>query len=323
MILSEVWTWLTSSENWSGDAGIANRLLEHLGYTGLTMLFAMLIALPLGTWIAHTGRGAWMITVANAARAIPSLGLLLVLVLWLQPKFQGDTNLGFLLPSIVALVVLALPPLLAGAYSGVSEVDPAARDAAKGMGMTGREVFFKVELPNALPIIIGGVRNAALQVISTATIAAYVGLGGLGGGAGPRLLLGGELRRVDLLDGEQVVADLAQRDRERLLLDVGVDQRADVLQQALAELGVVGVDLPGALGAVEDQLVLAVGLGQQVVDRGVGHALGGGVGGSHEEKPHSSGSVRPRPGGQQDGRAVTRGLSSRLPTRPRRRELRG
>ncbi|BDZ56410.1 osmoprotectant transport system permease protein [Barrientosiimonas humi] len=180
MILSEVWTWLTSSENWSGDAGIANRLLEHLGYTGLTMLFAMLIALPLGTWIAHTGRGAWMITVANAARAIPSLGLLLVLVLWLQPKFQGDTNLGFLLPSIVALVVLALPPLLAGAYSGVSEVDPAARDAAKGMGMTGREVFFKVELPNALPLILSGVRSATLQVVATATIAAFTGLGGLG-----------------------------------------------------------------------------------------------------------------------------------------------
>lgn len=149
MILGDVWTWLTSGDSWSGDDGIGHRLLEHLGYTGLTMLFAVVIAVPVGTWIAHTGRGAWLITAANTARAVPSLGLLLVLVLWLQPKFQGETNLGFLIPSIIALVILALPPLLAGAYSGVREVDPAARDAAKGMGMTGSEVFFKVELPCA------------------------------------------------------------------------------------------------------------------------------------------------------------------------------
>lgn len=180
MILSEVWTWLTSGDSWSGDGGITARTLEHLGYTALTMVLAVAIAVPLGTWIAHSGRGAWLITVANTARAVPSLGLLLILVLWLQPKFQGETNLGFLLPSIVALVVLALPPLLAGAYSGVSEVDPAARDAATGMGMTGSEVFFKVELPCALPLIFSGIRSATLQVVATATIAAFTGLGGLG-----------------------------------------------------------------------------------------------------------------------------------------------
>lgn len=180
MILTDVWTWLTSSESWSGDDGIGARTLEHLGYTGLTMAIAVAIAIPLGTWIAHSGRGAWLITLANTARAVPSLGLLLVLVLWLQPKFQGETNLGFLLPSIIALVVMALPPLLAGAYSGVSEVDPSARDAAKGMGMTGSEVFFKVELPCALPLIFSGIRSATLQVVATATIAAFTGLGGLG-----------------------------------------------------------------------------------------------------------------------------------------------
>lgn len=180
MILAEVWTWLTGGQGWSGDDGIGTRTLEHLGYTALTMAIAAAIAVPLGTWIAHSGRGAWLITVANTARAVPSLGLLLVLVLWLQPRFQGETNLGFLIPSIIALVVMALPPLLAGAYSGVREVDPAARDAAKGMGMTGREVFFKVELPCALPLIFSGVRSATLQVVATATIAAFTGLGGLG-----------------------------------------------------------------------------------------------------------------------------------------------
>src|SRR6476469_8925473 len=105
---------------------------------------------------------------------------------------------------------------------------------------------------------------------------ARVGGGGLGRG-----LLGGQLGRVDVLAGQQVFVDLAQRDRERLLLDVGVDERADVLQEALAELGVVGVDLPGALGAVEHQLVLAVAAREQLVDRRVGHAFGGGVGSGH------------------------------------------
>src|SRR4051794_13239570 len=106
--------------------------------------------------------------------------------------------------------------------------------------------------------------------------------------SGSSSLSGSELGRVDVLAGQQVLADLAQRDRERLLLDVGLHQRADVLEQAFAELRVVGVDLPGALGTVENQLVLAVGLGQQVVDRGVGDTLGGDVRGRHVLEPHSS-----------------------------------
>ncbi|WP_245553664.1 ABC transporter permease [Demetria terragena] len=216
MILTDVWTWLTNGENWEGEGGIANRLLEHLTYTGLTMVFAVAIAIPLGTWIAHSGRGAWMITVANSARAIPSLGLLLVLVMWLQPKFQGETNLGFLLPSVVALVVLALPPLLAGAYSGVSEVNPAARDAATGMGMTGREVFFKVELPCALPLISSGIRSATLQVVATATIAAFTGLGGLG-----RYVIDGrQTSQPDMMIGGAILVALLALSLELILATI-------------------------------------------------------------------------------------------------------
>lgn len=240
MILDQIWSWLTSSSSWTGDSGILLRLQEHLTYVGLTMVFAVAIALPLGTWIAHTGRGSWVLTVANAARAIPSIGLLLVLVLWLQPKFSGDTDLGFLIPCVVALVVLALPPLLAGAYSGVREVDPAARDAAKGMGMTGREVFFAVELPCALPLIMSGIRSATLQVVATATIAAFPGLGGLG-----RFVIDGIQTRdsAQMLGGAVLVAALA------LVLDLILS----VVQRLVVSPGLTGrsrkARRPGAVDA--------------------------------------------------------------------------
>ena len=119
-----------------------------------------------------------MVNAVGSARAIPSLGLLFLVVLWLGPKFSGDV--AFLAPAGLVLVVLAIPPILSGAYAGVGGVDPAARDAAKGMGMRGTEVLGHVEIPIAMPLILSGVRSAMLQVIATATIAAVVGLGGLG-----------------------------------------------------------------------------------------------------------------------------------------------
>ena len=131
-----------------------------------------MIAVPIGAWIGHTGRGGFLVVgLANGLRALPTLGLLVLLV--------GATGLGLLGP-ITALVILAVPPILAGTYAGVRNVDPAVVDAARGMGMRGREVLLGVELPNALPLIIGGIRSSTLQVISTATIAAFVALGGLG-----------------------------------------------------------------------------------------------------------------------------------------------
>jgi osmoprotectant transport system permease protein len=165
-------SYLFDPAHWTGTQGIPARLVEHLLYTALTLLIALVIAVPVGAWIGHTGRGGFAVVgLANGLRALPTLGLLVLIV--------GATGLGLLGP-ITALVILAVPPILAGTYAGVRNVDPAIVDAARGMGMRGREVLFDVELPNALPLILGGIRSSVLQVISTATIAAYVALGGLG-----------------------------------------------------------------------------------------------------------------------------------------------
>jgi osmoprotectant transport system permease protein len=177
-MIASLLSWLTDPASWSGEDGIPNRLLEHLWYTLVTLAVAAGIAVPLGLWVGHTGRARWLVSVANSLRAVPTLGLLFAVALWLGPKIQGD--LAFTLPSISVLVLLAVPPLLAGTYAGVEAVDPAARDAAKGVGMTGGQVLRQVELPNALPLLFSGVRSAVLQVVATATIASYLGIGGLG-----------------------------------------------------------------------------------------------------------------------------------------------
>lgn len=174
----QILEWLTASANWSGDGGIAARLVEHLFYTVLVVLIASVIAIPAGLWIGHSGRGRWMISLANALRAVPTLGLLFALTLWLGSRLPGES--AFLVPSVIVLVLLAIPPLLSGAYAGVDAVDPAARHAARGIGMSPIQVLTRVELPCALPLILSGLRSAILQVVATATIAAYVGLGGLG-----------------------------------------------------------------------------------------------------------------------------------------------
>ncbi|WKV15953.1 ABC transporter permease [Janibacter limosus] len=177
-MIGSILDWLTSSASRSGNDGILVRLLEHVGYTLLVPVIAALIAIPLGLWIGHTGRGRWMVTAANALRAVPTLGLLFALTLVLLPLLPGDA--AFLVPSVIVLVLLAVPAILSGTYAGVEAVSPAARDAARGIGMTGGRVLWKVELPIALPLLISGLRAAVLQVVATATVAAYVGLGGLG-----------------------------------------------------------------------------------------------------------------------------------------------
>ena len=177
-MISSLLQWFTDPENWGGPDGIPARLFEHLWYTGVTMLVAALIAVPLGLWVGHTGRARWLVSLANSVRAVPTLGLLLAASLWLGPRLPGD--LAYIVPSIGVLAILAVPPLLAGTYGGIDAVDPSARDAAYGVGMRGRQVLWQVEVPNALPLMLSGVRSATLQVVATATIAAIPGLGGLG-----------------------------------------------------------------------------------------------------------------------------------------------
>lgn len=177
--MTGAFSWLTDPANWTGDNGIITRLLQHLGYVLLSLGIAVVIALPIGAIIGHTGRGTGLVSgLANALRALPSLGLLIMLALWGLNTLPGSVAL--LGPTIVVLVILAVPPILSNTYAGIAAVDPAARDAARGMGMTGNQVLLKVEFPVALPLIMSGVRSAYLQVVATATIAAVISLGGFG-----------------------------------------------------------------------------------------------------------------------------------------------
>lgn len=170
--LSWAWDWVTTSSNWHGPGSIPYQILAHLGYSGASLLVAALVAIPAGVLIGHTGRGAVIVvTVANAWRAIPTLGLLILFVV-----VVGFSFVNWLVP----LAVLAVPPILVNTYEGVAGVDPGARDAAKGAGMTGWQQVTRVEVPMALPLILVGLRTGAIFVVATATLVAYTGLGGLG-----------------------------------------------------------------------------------------------------------------------------------------------
>lgn len=169
--LSNALGYIFTASHWAGSSGLGVRIGEHLEYTALAVLAAVVIAVPLGLFIGHTGRGIFLVVSAvNALRALPTLGVLLLgVLLW---------GLG-LVPPTVALL-LGVPPLLAGTYSGIANVDRTVVEAARAMGMTERQVLFGVEVPNALPLILSGLRTATLQVVATATVAAYASLGGLG-----------------------------------------------------------------------------------------------------------------------------------------------
>jgi osmoprotectant transport system permease protein len=171
-VLSFVQAFFGDSAHWHGYDGIPQRLLEHVQYSLLALALAAAIGLPVGLLTGHTGRGGNALAfVATAARALPSFGLLVLIVI----------VMGFgLLPVMIPLVVLAVPPILVTTYEAVRTVDPSPVDAARGMGMRESRILFQVELPVALPLILSGLRSAAIQIVSTATIAAYVSLGGLG-----------------------------------------------------------------------------------------------------------------------------------------------
>lgn len=162
-----------NADNWSGPGGIPVRLLEHLQFSVLALLLAVLIAVPVGLLIGHTGRGEVVVVVsANLARALPTLGLLVMFVLLL-----GTSSIW---PVIIPLVLLSVPPILVNTFEGIRGVDPELRDAAYGMGLRGGQVLGRVLVPVALPLILLGCRLSAIQVVATTTVASYTGLGGLG-----------------------------------------------------------------------------------------------------------------------------------------------
>lgn len=175
-VFQGAWTWLTSGENWSGDGGALALLGEHVYLTVVCLGAAAAIALPVAVWLGHLGRGGTLaVNLSNAGRAVPTFAVLVLLMLTPLATY-GDGDL----PTIVALVLFAIPPLLTNAYVGMREADREAVEAARGMGMSGRQLLFRVELPLAYPLLATGVRSAAVQVVATATLAAMVGGGGLG-----------------------------------------------------------------------------------------------------------------------------------------------
>ena len=170
-IFLEALSWLTTPANWLGGSGILTRSAEHLGLTLLIVVLAALIALPLGTVIGHTGRGRWLVSATGAARAIPTLGVLTLAGLWL--------GIGLAAPTL-ALLVLAVPPLLSATYSGIASTPRTTVDAARAIGLTESRILAQVEVPHAAGLVAAGVRSATLQVIATTTLAAYTANYGLG-----------------------------------------------------------------------------------------------------------------------------------------------
>ncbi|WP_282827866.1 ABC transporter permease [Gulosibacter sediminis] len=207
--------WIFGPGQWSGDATLLGLLGEHLLTTFVAVLVAVALAVPLGWWIGHTGRGReFAVAVTGAARAIPSFGLLVLLVLLLGVTRRPEA-------ALITFVILAIPSLLAGAYSGIEAIDRRVIDAARSVGMTDWQLFWRVEVPLGLPLLLGGLRTAVLQVVATVTIAAYLNLGGLG----LPIITGLSLRRYDeVLGGALLVVALA------LALDLllALAQRASV-----------------------------------------------------------------------------------------------
>nr|WP_238427258.1 ABC transporter permease [Streptomyces adustus] len=197
-MLQFVHAFFGDGSHWHGYDGIPTRVLEHVRYSLEALALAAAIGLPVGLVTGHYGRGGNALALlATAGRALPTFGLLVLVVTWL------GFGLG---PVMIPLVVLAVPPILVTTYEAVRSVDPAPVDAARGMGMPEPRILFQVELPVALTLILGGLRSAAVQIVSTATIAAYVGLGGLG-----RYIIDGLYQRnyEKVVGGATLVAALA------------------------------------------------------------------------------------------------------------------
>lgn len=218
-LMNQIANWFTAAAHWHGNDGIPHRTLQHVWYMVVSMLIGAAIALPVGIGLGHRGRaGLLAINISNIGRAVPSFGLVILVFLLI--------GYGFM-PVLVALVALAIPPMVTNSYVGMRAVDPDVREAATAMGMTGWEQLWQVELPIALPLVMAGIRTSAVQVMATATLAAYVGLGGLG-----RYLIDGLAQQdlVEVVGGAILVAFLA------ILTEAGLGS----LQRHLVSRGLTG-----------------------------------------------------------------------------------
>ena len=212
----EALEWLFTGENWDGDAGILSRLQQHLYFTLAVVALACVLALPAGVAIGHTRRGVAVVPMITAsARALPTLGLLTLVGLW--------SGLGLVAP-FCALLVLAIPPMLAGAYAGITSAEPVTVDAARAIGLSSWQVLTQVELPAAVPLLLEGLRSTTLQVVATATLAAYTADVGLG-----RFLFAGLKTRdyAQMIGGALLVVVLA------LILDLLLVQAKRLITRKL------------------------------------------------------------------------------------------
>lgn len=230
-LLEQLWQWFTNPATWRGTTGIPTLLSQHVLMSLGATLIAMAIALPIGIILGHLGKGGLLaINVTNVGRAIPSFALMVFFVLVF--------GLGAL-PTLIALIVLAVPPVITNAYQGMRSVDRDLVDAARGLGMTESQILRHVEVPIAVPVIMAGVRTAGVQVVATATLGAYVAWGGLG------LLIEQGLNTAtgysELLGGAILVALLAGLTEGLLAL----------LQRLLTPAGLRKVSASRAAGAAE------------------------------------------------------------------------
>jgi osmoprotectant transport system permease protein len=232
--LASVVAWLADPANWQGADGIPTRMVQHLALSGVAVLIAVAVALPAGVLLGHARRGAGVvINVANVGRALPSLA---ILALVLPLSFRLGLGLGFW-PTVLMLVPLGIPLVLINSYVAVSTVDRDAVDVARGLGLRGAQVLRQVELPLAVPLIVAGVRNAAVTIVATATLGALVASGGL---------------------GRYIVDGLARQDQPRLFVGAALvallSAATELLFNLVERLATpAGVRLGGTVGGARQQ----------------------------------------------------------------------
>ena len=217
--LADAFAWFTTAANWWGSEGMVQRLQEHVGMSAAALATAMVIALPLGLVLGHTGRGGPLaVNLSNLGRAVPSFAIIVLMA--------SIVGIGAR-PAYIALVALAVPPMVTNTYTAIRGVDRDVREAAEGMGLTGRQVLARVEIPMGLPLMMAGIRTSAVQVVATATLAALVGWGGLG-----RYIIDGLATRdfQEVFAGAVLVALLS------LLVEVGLS----LLQRVIVPTGLQG-----------------------------------------------------------------------------------
>lgn len=232
MLLRDTWEWLTDPASWEGPNGLLELTIEHLAVAGLSTAIAVVLALPVALWLGHEHRGKFLaVAFVNIGRAVPSFGIIIVAaVLFIRAGLAAD-----FWPLVIALVLLALPPIFTGAHTAISEVDPALVETARGMGLRGGQVLRQVELPLALPLVMNGIRIAFAQVIATVALGAVVSSGG---GLGQPIIIGFATLRaggdVLLLGGAILVA----------LLTILGDRLFALLQRLVTPAGVRHLAMP-------------------------------------------------------------------------------